>query len=43
MIFVGLAYHIVIFNADIMNFMPCALIPVVFRELLMFPNKFLPF
>ena len=42
-IFVGLTYHIVMFNADIMNFMACALFPVVFRELLMFLSKFLPF
>ena len=42
-IFVDLAYHIVIFNADIMNFMADALFPVVFRELLMFLSKFLPF
>ena len=39
-IFVGLTYHIVIFNADIMNFMTCALFPVVFREILMFLSNF---
>ena len=41
--FVGLTYHIVIFNADIMNFVACALFPVVFRESLMFLSGFLPF
>ena len=42
-IFVGLTCHIVMFNADIINFMACALFPVVLREKLMFLSDFLPF
>ena len=42
-IFVGLAYHIVIFNDDIMNFMTGALFPIVFRKSLMILSKFLSF
>jgi hypothetical protein len=42
-IFVVLTYHIVIFNAYIINFMACALFPVVLREKLIFLSDFLPF
>ena len=36
-------YPIVIFNAGIINFIACALFPIVFRELLMFLSDFLQF